>query len=50
MAHATASQMALSKAAERSDTLLSIAWRHFRKHRPAMVGVAVLSCSFWAPV
>ena len=35
--------MALSKAAQRSDTLLSIAWRHFRKHRPAMVGVAVLS-------
>ena len=43
MAQATASQMALSKAAQRSDTLLSIAWRHFRKHRPAMVGVAVLS-------
>ena len=43
MAQATASQMSLSKAAQRSDTLLSIAWRHFRKHRPAMVGVAVLS-------
>ena len=35
--------MALIKAAQRSDTLLSIAWRHFRKHRPAMAGVAVLS-------
>ena len=25
------------------DTLLSIAWRHFRRHRPALSGVAVLA-------
>lgn len=30
-------------ATKRYDTLLSIAWRHFRKHRPALAGVAVLA-------
>ncbi len=43
MAQATAGQIALLKAAERSDTLVSITWRQFRRHRPAMVGVAVLT-------
>jgi peptide/nickel transport system permease protein len=27
----------------RYDTLTSIAWRHFRRHKPALIGLAVLS-------
>jgi len=43
MANATVTQTPLGKAAQRQDTLYSIAWRHFRKHRPAMAGLVVLS-------
>ncbi len=43
MAAITSPQTALAKAAQRYDSLTSIAWRHFRKHRPAMLGVGVLS-------
>ncbi|MBI5300994.1 MAG: ABC transporter permease [Chloroflexi bacterium] len=31
------------KNSARYDTLFSIAWRHFRRHRPALAGVAVLA-------
>lgn len=43
MTQATATQVALTKAAMRSDTLYSIAWRHFRRHKPALAGACVLS-------
>jgi len=43
MAYATTTQIALGQAAQRQDTLYSIAWRHFKKHRPAMVGMFVLA-------
>jgi peptide/nickel transport system permease protein len=34
---------ALSRAAQRQDTLYSIAWRHFRRHKPALAGTFVLT-------
>jgi peptide/nickel transport system permease protein len=34
---------AFSKATLRQETLHSIAWRHFRKHKPALAGTFVLS-------
>ena len=43
MTHATATQIALTRAAQRQDTLYSIAWRHFRKHKPALAGTFVLA-------
>jgi peptide/nickel transport system permease protein len=43
VAYATTTQIALAQAAQRQDTLYSIAWRHFKKHRPAMVGMFVLA-------
>jgi len=43
MAYATATQIALAQAAQRQDTLYSIAWRHFRKHKPALAGTFVLT-------
>ena len=43
MAHATTTQIALAQAAQRQDTLYSIAWRQFRKHRPAIMGMCVLA-------
>ena len=42
MTHATATQIALTRAAQRQDTLYSIAWRHFRRHKPALAGTFVL--------
>ncbi len=42
MTHATTAQIALARAAQRQDTLYSIAWRHFRKHKPALAGSFVL--------
>ena len=43
MTQATATQIALTRAAQRQDTLYSIAWRHFRKHKPALAGTFVLA-------
>jgi len=43
MTHATTTQIALARAAQRQDTLYSIAWRHFRKHKPALAGTFVLA-------
>ncbi len=38
------------KNSARYDTLLSIAWRHFRKHRPALAGVAVLALLIFSAI
>ncbi len=43
MANATTLIAPLGRTAQRHDTLYSIAWRHFKKHRPAMAGLIVLS-------
>jgi peptide/nickel transport system permease protein len=43
MANVTPIPTALTRAAQRQDTLYSIAWRHFRKHKPALAGTCVLT-------
>jgi peptide/nickel transport system permease protein len=43
MATATITQTPYSQSTQRQDTLYTIAWRHFKKHRPAMLGLVVLS-------
>ena len=42
MTNVTLTANSLGRAAQRQDTLYSIAWRHFKKHRPAMAGLIVL--------
>jgi peptide/nickel transport system permease protein len=42
MAQATLTQGQALARPLRQDTLTSIAWRHFRRHRPAMIGSVVL--------
>jgi peptide/nickel transport system permease protein len=36
-------QFALTKAGQHQETLITIAWRHFRRHRLAMAGMVVLA-------